>query len=358
MSIIEKFLLVFGIITAVVLVVSAVWAYRSIKAEALKTLTYRREISSDGIFTGESLELIETVSNPSWFPLINLRIEFISPGGLTVDGIECLEHTKLTSVFNIPPFSTVTKRHEVRADKRNKYEFKDAGFKYRKFDYNFKSLVSFYAYPDCQALKNLCSPNIYTAGNSIAAQKYIEDPFFVSGVRDYRFGDPINAINFKASARSFSGGTRTLMANDYDSSRTYDTMIYLDLNSYHEVYISDDDLIETGLTSACYLFCEAVRNGGRVGFATNRSPINTDYVFIPCESGEQHTKRILEIFSELNPYSRRSYSMSALLAATVEKLPKNCDIYFISSLADEKCAEVLSEAERAGMNVQTLRIEK
>ncbi len=358
MSILEKLLLIFGVLAAVIITVAVISAYRSIKAETLKTLTYRREISKDGIFTGESLEIIETVSNPSWFPLINLRIEFITPGGLTVDGIECAEHIKLTSVFNIPPFSTVTKRHEVRADKRGKYEFKDAGFKYRKFDYSFKSLVSFYAYPDCQALKNLCSPNIYTAGNSISLQKYIEDPFFVSGVRDYRFGDPIRSINFKASARSFSGGLRTLMSNEYDSSRTYDTMIYLDLNNYHEVYISDDDLIENGLMSACFLFCEAVKNDGKVGFSTNRSPNNSDYVFIPCESGEQHTKHILEMFSELNPYSKRSYSMSALLALTLPKLPKNCDIYFISAISDEKCGEVLSEAERMGMNVQTIRIDK
>ncbi len=358
MSVIESVLVAFAVIAAICIVIVIISAYRSIKSEALKMLIYRRDIAKDGIFTGESLELTEIVSNPTWFPLVNLRIEFICPGGLTFDGIECYEHTKLTSVFNIPPFCTVTKQHEVRADKRRKYEFKDAGFKYRKFDYNFESTVHFYAYPDCQALRKLCSPNIYTAGNSVSSQKYIEDPYFVSGTRGYRFGDPVHSINFKASARSFSGGKQTLVVNDYDSSRMYDTMIYLDLGSYRKANISDNDLIKNGLNYACYLFCEAVKNGGRVGFATNRSPDNSDYVFVPCESGEQHIKRILEIFAELNPYSKRSYSMSALLSATLEKLPKNCDIYFLSALDDEQCGEVLSKAEHAGMNVQTIKIVK
>lgn len=358
MNIVEKILLVLATFAIIGIAILFISAYRKIKSEVLRTITYRRDITKDGIFTGESVEITEIISNPSWFPLLNLRIDFIAPGGLTIDGIECSEHIKLTSVFNIPPFSTVTKRHDVRADKRGKYEFKDAGFKYRKFDYTFKSSVSFYAYPDGQALKDLCSPNIYQAGNSISSQKYIEDPFFVSGVRPYRFGDPMRSINFKATSRSFSGGTRTLMVNGYESSRLYDTMIFLDLNSYYDVHISNYDLIENGLMSACFLFCEAVKNGGRTGFATNRSPNNSDYVYIPCESGEQHTKRVLEVFAELDPYSKRSYSMSALLTATIPKLPKGVDIYLITSFEDEKSAIVLSEAKRAGMNVQTIKITK
>ena len=80
--------------------------YRQAKLRALDKIIYTREFSTDGIFVGETLELIETIRNPSWFPLFRVRVEFFMPGGLTVDEIECKKHTKVTSIFHIPPYAT------------------------------------------------------------------------------------------------------------------------------------------------------------------------------------------------------------------------------------------------------------
>ena len=88
--------------------------YRQAKLRALDQIVYTREFSTDGIFVGETLELIETIRNPGWFPLFRVRVEFFVPGGLTVDDIECRQHTKVTSIFHIPPYATVQKVHKVR----------------------------------------------------------------------------------------------------------------------------------------------------------------------------------------------------------------------------------------------------
>ena len=90
-----------------VLVAALAWLlislYRQAKLRALDQVAYSRHFSTDGIFVGETLELIETIRNPSWFPLFRVRVEFFVPGGLTVDEIECKKHTKVTSIFYIPP---------------------------------------------------------------------------------------------------------------------------------------------------------------------------------------------------------------------------------------------------------------
>ena len=222
------------------------------------------------------------------------------PGGLTVDGIECKKHTKVTSIFQIPPYATTKKVHTVRADKREHFRLFTSFVRYRDTEYTFDSPIDFYAYPNQYDADASFAPDIYHSGDSIAARKYIEDPFFLSGIRAYRPGDPMRSINFKASARGFSGGMRQLMSNDYDSSRNYDTMILLDLTSYSEALMDADAQIEIGLRYACYLFCEALRNGGNVGFATNCAVEDTRYIHIPCSSGTVHTKLILEQFAEIS----------------------------------------------------------
>ncbi len=347
------FLVVFA---AAVLAVLVVIGYRKAKTAALSSLEYNREFTSDGIFVGETLELIETVCNPGWLPLFSVKMEFYVPAGITVDGFECREYTKLTSIFNLPPFSTVQKKHTVRADKRGRFSLTDASFTYRKNNYVFDIPLRFYGYPDYFKAVADMPDYICQTGTTVASRKYIEDPFFLSGLREYRFGDPMKSINFKASSKYFSGGIRKMMCNSYDSSRNYDTMIFLDLNTYAEVQFHGGDLLETGLKYACFLFCETLKNGGRVGFSSNSADGSQKFFFLPCESGEVHTKRILERFAVLDSYAKRDYSMAALLRLYAPNLRTETDIYLITPYVDENTAETLSLLESAGRNVNVITL--
>ncbi len=336
--------------------ISLVALYRVMKLRALEKIIYSRSFSTDGIFVGESLELIESVKNPSWFPLFAVKIVFFMPRGVTIDGIECKEYTRLTSIFNIPPFSTVTKRHTVKADKRDHYKLHSASIKYRKLECTFDASVDFYAYPNRYDADTDLSLDIYRSGDEISRRKYIEDPFFVSGIRDYRAGDPVRSINFKASVRSFSGGMRRLMCNEYDSSRNFDSMISLDLSSYPELQMNDVERVELGLRYACYLFCVTLKNGGNVGFCANCATDTGSYVYIPCDSSDMHTKRILKQFAEISPYARRDYSVTAMLGRAAAELPRSADIYLITPRVDEKTAELLRALSRIGRSVAVISL--
>ena len=344
-----------------ILVAGLVWLlvsfYRRAKLRALDQVVYSRHVSTDGIFVEETLELIETIRNPSWFPLFRVRVEFFVPGGLTVDGIECKNHTKVTSVFHIPPYATVQKTHTVKADKREHYRLFTSFIRYRTTEYTFDSPIDFYAYPNQYDADAGFAPDIYHAGETVAARKYIEDPFFISGIRPYRAGDPMRSINFKASLRSFSGGMRQLVTNNYDSSRNYDSMILLDLTTYAENSLRAEYQLELGLKYTCFLFCEALKNAGRVGFASNCAIGESRYVHIPCSSGEAHTKTMLESFSELAWFARRDFSMTAIVKAIAPTLSIGTDLYLVTPYVDGELAKLLSELERAelSVNVITLR---
>jgi hypothetical protein len=92
-----------------------------------------------------------------------------------------------------------------------------------------------------------------------------------------------------------------------------------------------------------------------VGFCANCATEQSKYVHIPCESGNQHTKRILESFSRISPYARRDHSMNSLLRSALE-LPPSTDIYYVTSFVDEKNAELIRFLERMGRSVSVIRL--
>ncbi len=349
-------LLIIGI--SVTVLVLLYHGYRQVKLRALEQVTYQRTISSDGFFVGETVELTETIRNPGWLPLFRVKLEFYVPAETILDGVPVKEYTRMTSVFNIPPFAVVTKTHTLQCDKRGHYTLHSAAITYFRCEFSFETSIDYYVYPSLYGVQAQPETPLYRAGNSLASRKYIEDPFFLAGIREYRQGDPMRSINFKASVRSFSGGMRHLMCNDYDSSRTHDAMIFLDLNQYGEDPMSDKEILETGLQYACYLFCLAVENDCRVGFCANCSSGEDKYIYIPCQSGEEHHQAILRQFAELDIYARRDFSMHVILERFGLDSPPEADLYLITSHTDDKMAELLRMLERGGRNVQVVPLEE
>ena len=349
--------IVVAVIVSAALISLIVISYRKMKLSALGMLEYSRSFSTDGAFSGESFTLTEIVRNPTIFPLFFVEMDFFVPSGLTVDGVRCSEYTKSTSIFHIPPYSTVQKIHTVTSQKRDHYILHNAAVTYRKNEFVFDVPIDVYVYPDRSFSVDM-SEEVRLAGEAVAKRKYIEDPFFFEGVRRYNRGDSMRQINFKASVRSFSGGVRQLMSNCFDTSRSFDIMIYLDLTDYSN---ADDfehysKTLENSLRCACYLFSQAEMNGGRVGFAANCASETGRFINIPCGTGNGHAKAILECFSSITPYARRDYSIHALLSDALE-LPDSIDIYYVTSFVNDKNAELIRRLERMGRCVRVVRLE-
>ncbi len=332
--------------------------YRRLKLWALERVRYFRIFSSDGIFVGDTIEMTETLKNRTWFPLLSVRVNFFLPAGLKINGLECAELTKLTSVFFIPPFSTVSKKHNITAVKREHYKLNTATINYQKNEFIFPDEIDFYAYPNVYDTGIELSNELCYSGNIISSKKYIEDPFFVSGIRPYYFGAPSSSINFKASSRSFSGGIRQLVLNNCDSSKNCDSMIFLNLTHYSETAISDEEQVEIGLKYACFLFCEALKNAGAIGFATNCARDSARFIHIPLGNGDVHTKNILEAFSEIAWYAKRDYSMNALIKRTIPSITTNTDIFLITPIVDEDLAKTLFKLKQIGYSIHTVQLEE
>ncbi len=331
--------------------------YRRGKQWALSQMRYARSFSTDGVFVGETLEMTETVRNSVWFPLCSISVEFFVPGGLTVDELKCSEMTKVTSIFWIPPYSTVSKKHVIEADRRDHYRFHTATVTYRSCDFEFSDELDFYAYPNIYHTGITLSPKLNDSADTLSKKKYIEDPFFVSGISPYYLGAPMRSVNFKVSARFFSGGVRQLMCNRYDSSQNLDSMILLDVSSYSQSRLHDEERVELGLRYACFLFCEAIKHSANVGFSANCAQDSSPYIHIPCGSGELHTKKILEAFAQITWYSKRDYSTVALFQKILPTLDRMTDLFLITASVDDEMAKLIYQAEQFGYAIHVILLE-
>jgi uncharacterized protein (DUF58 family) len=338
--------------------------YLRLKSRALEQVEYSRSFSSEGVFCGGEIQMTEEIHNPTWFPLLFVEVSFFAPDGLCFDGVERQGYQRLRSVFQLPPYSKAVRVHSVRGLRRDRYHMEAAQIVWRDNAYEFAVPLSLSVYPASFEAPLDILPESQRLGDRLAANRYVEDPYFTSGLREYRRGDPMRSIHFKASARTFSGGRLQLMSRRCDSSRNFDAMVLLDLTPYPEVCSTlahNRALTENGLRIACYLLRETVRNGGRFGFAANieslKYSVNNPFIFIPCATGNLHMKDVLETFAAIPVYrTARDYSFPALLQAHRDLIPRDMDVYLLSAGVDHGQSRLMREMERAGNTVTLVKI--
>lgn len=363
------FRIVFSPVTAILLLVAVLafilWRiYLRLRSWALEQVEYERSFSSEGVFCGTELRMTEQISNPTWFPLFFVEVSFFAPDGLCFDGVVRQGYQRLRSVFQLLPHSRAVREHTVKTLRRDRYSLELAQIIWRDNAYEFVAPLSLSVYPAHFEAPLDILPDSLRLGDRLAANRYIEDPYFTSGIREYRRGDPMRSIHFKASARSFSHGTRRLMSHDCDSSRNFDAMVLLDLTPYPKVCSTlshNRALTENGLRLACYLLRETVKNGGRFGFAANieslKYSVNNPFIFLPCGTGNLHMKDVLETFAAIPIYrTAREYSFSALMQEHRTLIPRDMDVYLLTACADVGHASLIRQMERAGNTVTVVKI--
>jgi uncharacterized protein (DUF58 family) len=363
------FRVVFSGVTAFLLLAAVVvfllWRlYLRLRSRALEQVEYERSFSAQGVFCGTELRMTEELRNPTWFPLFFVEVSFFAPDGLCFDGVERHGYQRLRSVFQLMPHSRAVREHTVRALRRDRYYMSSAQIVWRDNAYEFDVPLQLSVYPAQFEAPLDILPDSHRLGDRLAANRFIEDPYFTSGIRTYRRGDPMRNIDFKASARMLSRGRHQLMSRDCDSSRNFDAMVLLDLTPYPEVCSTlkhNRALTENGLRLACYLLRETVRNGGRFGLAANieslKYTVDRPFILIPCDTGMPHMKEVLETFAAIPVYrTAREYSFSALIHEFRTLIPRDMDVYLLTGASDAGHGGVIRELERAGNTVTVVRI--
>jgi len=354
------------IVLAVLLVlVILLKIYGAMRASRLHRIEYERTFTEVGVYEGEEVELVETVRNTGFFPLLFVDIESYFYNELELEEYESDPGSTMQYVisrFNLWPYMQIKRHHKLTAKQRGHYKFQVATIYAKKAPIPLEAPTELYVYPKAIPLnlQNMAVGRMQ--GEFVSHRPLFTDPFSLAGIRDYRFGDPVSQINFKASARvpmtGFSASPLKVNARDYCASRRL--MIYMDFHLAMGSKIDGKQYnlrAEKGLSFCAALIRDAVYEGFSVGFAANCKTMDGEMsTRFDCDSSDAHLIAILKEMAKMNPTDGASFA--SLLEHDIREGMRDTEIIIISFGTHEEVMDRIDTLEQLGNSVQNIILEE
>ena len=336
--------------------------YFIFRDKLIGNLSYTRFFSEKGSYEGDEVTMTEVIHNKSFLPLFMIKIEYYIYNDLRYDDYEpdrehAMQYT-LSKFFIILPFMQVKRKHTIKLLKRGYYTLDTINLLYAKRERNVSAPAEIYVYPKMIGIDDLPIPSSSMQGDAYSRQWLIRDPFSVSGVREYRFGDPFNTINFKATAKSAMLGVSGLRVNNRDFCSNRNFMIYLNFQTDKEVAMPFkvyEKLMEKGLSYAAALLREAFNFGYRAGFAANCTLVSGEnQVKFPMTQGALNYEDILMQMSKVR--LAEGVSFAALLGN--DALGGLCDseVFILTTYINEQIDRTVDTFHKFGNNVSVIML--
>ena len=233
-------------------------------------------------------------------------------------------------------------------------------------------------YPQITPLSQLGLPSRLPFGTIGSKQRLFEDPARPMGVRDYRSGDSLRQINWKATAH-----TRNLLVRTNEPAISLETAVLLNLNLNDYIYPDSKETVEWAIELAASLSAHLIQERQAIGLITNGiDPLSEsdsaigDHDFdeksgrllrrfipsnnkdtsqpprlshvIPPRTGRPHLMKILEKLARIEAENTVSFTAWAPIACS--RLTWGVTILAITPQGDEPTCHTLHHLVRAGYN--------
>jgi uncharacterized protein (DUF58 family) len=187
------------------------------------------------IFEEETSAVKEIVTNDKLLPLaavsvrisMNRNLSFLSEAS---ENSDVSDRTYKRDIFSFLFHQQITRTLPILGKKRGCYHIEGADVTAYDFFFqencymNFPQQTQLFVYPKPVDIRRIRLVSQAISGSILSRNRLHPDPFEFCGIREYRREDPMNHINWKASAR-----TGELMVNQFDSTTDYSVTIFLDL---------------------------------------------------------------------------------------------------------------------------------
>lgn len=242
-----------------------------------KGLNISVNFSKKSDFEGGEGTIIEVLENRSFLPLPFVHAKFRVGSGLLFEDKENMalsDNNYKNDIFSILFFQRITRTLKFKCAKRGYYKVDEAVLVSTDLFYKMHFLdirpleTSFYVYPGQVDTDRFEQPLRKMIGEMNSRQFLYPDPFEFRGIRNYTISDPMNTINWKASARAGE-----LMVNQYDSTTTKRIVILLNIED--EYVARMDPLHEESIRIACSLMSKLLAEGYPVELYVNGTDVET-----------------------------------------------------------------------------------
>jgi uncharacterized protein (DUF58 family) len=229
-------------------------------------------------------------------------------------------------------------------------------------------------YPRITPLHQLGLPSRLPFGTIASRQRLFEDPARPAGVRDFRSGDSMRQINWKASAH-----TRQLMVKTYQPAISLETAVLLNLHRDDYMRENQANRIEWAIEVAASLAAHLADRRQAVGLITNgmdplgsgetavfdeesgrlitqqTNPQTNPQITIPPRPGRANLMKILERLARIE--SAQTIPFTQWAATACVNLSWGVTILAITPRGDEATCQTLHQLVRTGFNPILITIE-
>lgn len=238
------------------------------------------------VYTGERVQMTEQIENRKKMMLPVLEVGFHMDKNLAFydcENTSVSDFTYKRDIFALLGRQRVTRRLTLDCTKRGYYRI-DTSYltafsmlHRRRFSAECPADTELYVYAARTDVSELLVACERLMGSLQCAKRLYEDPFAFSSIREYTVTDPMNTINWKASAR-----TGDLMVNTFESTLTEKVMIYLDVED--SGILKYEHLTEEAISVAASLAQKLIGRGMEVGICVNNMTsqnLNTANMAVP-----------------------------------------------------------------------------
>ncbi|GAB6931340.1 DUF58 domain-containing protein [Paenibacillus sp. JCM 10914] len=333
---------------------------------SFKKLSYRRAFKVNACYEGDAVELVETIENRKAFPVPWLRVESQFRTGLVFDSQLNLDisegqfNQNHKSFFSLLPWTKIVRRHRIKAGRRGVYKLGTVSMTTGDL-LGMESMVKSHTlaggivvYPMPIDVSDMELPVQTWMGDLLVKRWIMEDPFYISGVREYRDGDPLKDIQWKATAR-----TGQLQVHRRDTTADSRLMIYLNIEDHEQMWskVTKPEPIEYGIRQSAGIAAHLLSQGMEVGFGSNGmlGEESSEDAFIPIAGGRSQQDLILEMLARLELIRRLSFH--DYLGQELHRHREIRDILILTTYVSPRLEQMLQQFRDLGHTIQIVYLE-
>lgn len=341
-----------GFVIIIIGGVSRVWS-----RHLFDRVTLVRRLGEHRAFTGESVRLEVELENRKLLPLpwYEWRLALADP--ITVEG-------EMLASATVPGLSWLVKRgamgwyekrtwqYDIHASERGYHQVGPGSIKsgdlFGVFPRTIEDRTSdaLIVFPRVVSMAELGLPADRPFGERKGGNRVFEDPLRIAGLRDYRPGDPLKRIDWKATARHGE-----LTSRVYEPSATQQLYVVLNIDTLEhawEGYLKDD--LEFTVSAAASIAVWAAGQRYSVGLMANGSFPNADRpIRLPPSRSRDQLTRVLEALAVIQPLTLGD--LAGTLHREGNRIPAGSTIVCVAALVPESLAGVLLRLQDEGHRV-------
>jgi len=329
---------------------------------ALDALRFERRLPENRAFAGEKVSMTLRLINDKllplpWVELRDLISEDLPVGEERMTPSGSPGQVYLHRTTHLAWYERVNWPLELDAPARGYYRLGpsriDSGdmfgfFPVEREDERTDAII---VYPTTYTMPELGLPAARPFGERKGRERIFEDPTRFAGLRDYRPGDSIRRIDWKASARR-----QALQSRVFEPSSTLHLLVAVNVNTLaHSWQRYVPETLERVLSVAASVARFGFESGYAIGLVANGAyPTSDRPMRIPVGRAPDQLMRVLEALAVIGPLTMTSLPMVVDREAQV--FPFGATLACVTARMDEALAASLTRIRGAGHSVTVLSL--